>query len=61
MEFGEILELERKNQERELQLRLAKNHYESQQRRINQEMFMISQQMHQNTMALFAGIFNENK
>lgn len=59
MEFGEILELEIKNQERQLKSRLSQAKYENQQRSINQGISIISMQMHQNTMALLSGIFSD--
>lgn len=59
MEFGEILELERKSQEQQLQSRQSKIKRENEQRSINQWIAIISQQMHQNTMALFSGLLRD--
>jgi len=56
MDMKEILELERKHNEQVLEHRLESVRYENQQAMINLGVYIISEQMKANAMALFAGL-----
>ena len=56
MDMKEILELERKHNEQVLERKLESVRYENQQAAINLGVYIISEQMKANAMALFAGL-----
>ena len=56
MNLKEILELERKHNEKMLEHKLMVARYENQQSMINLGVHVIAEQMKANTMALFAGL-----
>jgi len=56
MEIGKILELELKNNTRILEHKLKVDRRECQESKINFGVYIISEQIKANTMALFAGL-----